>query len=1600
MKKSSNHNTCLKPSSIFFAKNVIFTCILLVICVIPNFAQGAYYLTVSQLESLSYGDQDTKTDGYFVYESRYIQDIDANQDFLFPVSYHNGSWTGSSDITGSEQHNYIISLTNIWSEFALLNQLQDLSEPLNGNNHNSQGLPVYDLSVEHINAIVPSEELGNTPPTAGKYAIEIMTAGTDQGKYLVRAEQVDSKWQRKMNGTEVVRYNLRSDFADAQAVLSAIGSPPIFSHIVDQTDTPNELTYSGTDGTRVEGNKDKRQHLFDALYAKHIKDNPDPNALENFFPTWLIEEERTYYRQFSESLDSEPKEKREELIIDFVYNMIDENNHFFAFQDLREEISFSIDFNGTVDFSTGRPKDRMVDAIYSISSPHEVEKIRITFRHPNHGNGSRNIDIEINSKTANGIKNFEYSPWFEHNSTTGSLDIVPNVVRIVVNSPDRGLVILNYYSEGDNQFTKLTGLPEDQWPAVKFKNLVDDRQMPELLKMEVIDGVYDYDAPSDGLDIKIHAKDHGGSGIRSIITHFTKEGNDDEPSIEESMHVGFTSGKYIIPRRVHDYQGGISPRLLENRWKEPGTWTLSRLYIEDRTLNKIIYYESELIEILGELPTILIKGSTDEKDPQLIRLPGDKNLDFSWVEVDRYRPSFPTLFFTIEEEKLSRSSYAEFEIRGRFEDTNQDGIIDQRDEEQTSQFSLRLQPDRFDTENNLIAILSNDWFDESILKKVPLDTDKKLKLSSISLGDQSGNHKHYSESELLTLPGIDSESDLLFSIVNFPDLDFTPPKIVKAEIDLKEAKLFLQVDERSEIEEVELELFQEKFGNRWYMFHAGDEDITISAEEEGKWLVELDLRDLLEEFPRDAFTSAFSVNSLMVRDSNGQAEPFNVNDQQSLQNLIFDQSYAGEIDDNHPTLLAVIPSTSVASESTTLSLVFHAPIDIGEGHIGLRNDSHTANLNIHFDLSEDENVVNAWREDNLLVVEVKNLDPHFERDFDSQNPEDKFFYINNYHLEGIHGEHYENHGDPFAGSESESEVPLLFSKPILQIEEPWGVDHEDEEEYENILNVLATDTSIDFGGENGIYSANGGPLRFTLDGFSGIEYSRRVQIELSSMDGNDNVYIQADYQGEETAAPDEHPDIYESLERFRDHHNLSGHASVTKDGKLVIEANRASLSGRYYISEIRFDHGYPKTYDSHDNPTYAHNSIYLIQGFGHFMIEPLPEEDAEEMPVIEKIELSPNFIDIDSEESSEFSITVLGKDITEVEAIFAQSFSPWHNYLDVQMDLNNATPVGEAKVFSTVLEPTVPGIYHLVAISLTNSKGDKISLYDDDLETPMEESPLEEDFPFDIPSLVAKGAFPSVVQMERPQNKDSADELVKKFYANETPPATQGDYEGPIDLDEFHDEQPQTLPPLLKTNSKVNLSKDVATLTAVLLSDGNNSDLELGFQVSDSIFFDNAEEILIYEKLEEESLFSVSLDLTSISARRIYFRAFARNQYFESFGSKKRFRLPEIESSKEVGLFPDAFVLEDGWKENWLGLFHEYPNGWIYHLDLAWCYAAKDETGGLWLWTDSNGWAWTNQITWPHIYINDTSSWVYLVPRVNGPAVIFDYEEGKFFHLE
>ncbi|MGB0355785.1 MAG: hypothetical protein ACPGII_06950, partial [Opitutales bacterium] len=65
----------------------------------------------------------------------------------------------------------------------------------------------------------------------------------------------------------------------------------------------------------------------------------------------------------------------------------------------------------------------------------------------------------------------------------------------------------------------------------------------------------------------------------------------------------------------------------------------------------------------------------------------------------------------------------------------------------------------------------------------------------------------------------------------------------------------------------------------------------------------------------------------------------------------------------------------------------------------------------------------------------------------------------------------------------------------------------------------------------------------------------------------------------------------------------------------------------------------------------------------------------------------------------------------------------------------------------------------------------------------------------------------------------------------------------------------------------------------------------------------------------------------------------------------------------------------------------------------GWCFASPDNNGNVWLWINDHGWVWTNGSTWPHLYRNETSSWLYLLIRQSGPAVFFDQMHGSFMHL-
>lgn len=264
---------------------------------------------------------------------------------------------------------------------------------------------------------------------------------------------------------------------------------------------------------------------------------------------------------------------------------------------------------------------------------------------------------------------------------------------------------------------------------------------------------------------------------------------------------------------------------------------------------------------------------------------------------------------------------------------------------------------------------------------------------------------------------------------------------------------------------------------------------------------------------------------------------------------------------------------------------------------------------------------------------------------------------------------------------------------------------------------------------------------------------------------------------------------------------------------------------------------------------------------------------------------------------------------------------------------------------------------------------------------------------------ISSAPFPTsnhILNYIKTQNLHPVGFIVEHVDHNHT---NQGDHNG-TNLGDYNQTQPPLfLRPILKTLGNPIISANSVVLEGRILSPGNNQDLLLGIQVSESLFFTNPSDFVSEGFPSEDSTFDVRINSTQFQSKRLYFRAYARNSLFESFGNKKRLRLPETEPKENTSLFPNATKLEDNWKENWMGVFQENPNGWIYHIGLGWCFASPDNNGNVWLWINDHGWVWTNKITWPYLYRNNTTSWLYLLIRQSGPAVLFDELSGSFIRV-
>ena len=1472
-------------------------------------------------------------------------------------------------------------------------------------------------------------------------------------------------------------------------------------------DTSGSYIYSGSNGVDESGNA--AQDLYDSLHAQFVLEGGETKSqVFNNYDLWSSDNFWNDLDGFSNQLNNLPIEDRPSAISDWINENFDEDGKLWRYQEIRENINLSFDLNGIIDFSSNDGNDKEIRVHYSVESEYLIQDLQIDFENKNKEHHTTYLLVHINSNNRQDTYSTGAPDSLESNSTTGFLDYYPSRLRLRIHVPDQGDFYLDY--ESPTQIAELIGSNVEELPHITVINLLDDQEAPTLHGIEVIDPVFDYDAPADGLDIRIIASDPGGSGLSQINANFEMQGENGQ-NFHHNINLNFPR----YEERIHQFNGKLVPRLTNERLKQ-GVWELNSLEITDRYDWQVHYDKEQLLELLEGLPYFEILGIEDDQAPSITELPDNRILDFSWAEIDPHYPDFQYPVFVIDEQKLSGNSHLLFQIEGNLEDTNGDGLINQLDNEQTTSFTISLKPVGITADNKIIARLVQDWFDEQAMKKIPLDADGKLKLENIYLRDVNGNNQDYHTQELMALPGINSEEDLLFSIVNLPQLDFESPQILDARIDPEQAVLIMEVREQSEIASVEIDLGNNHFGGSWQSYRPGDDELTITYLEGDEWLVEVNLAGILREFQGEAFLHEFQLNMLQVRDSNDRSESYDTHSNPNLKNLTFDESFAGDDNqyggyENQPTLLAAISSNEFANENTTLVLVIHAPMDLSEGHIGLNNDEHSAHLNVHFDLVDGENVINAWREDDFLVVEVENMNAWFEDRFNPEEESHSAFFINNFHFEGIDGNHYEFHQGQH-GPENEGEGnSFLFSKQILRVAQPWE-DNFSGNDYNNIPPILASDTSIDFGGKNGIYDVQDGPLQITLNGFNGITLSSRVDMRFLSLDGEDDFSFSTEYSGHNPMEDHFNDYIGQFIERFRDNGAIGGSAHVTDEGSLVVEIDRSSLVGRFYLSELRFENGLYESFDGHTSSVF--NSIHQIQGFGHFMIAPETSSEPSISPTIEFIDLSPDSIDIDEQEETELKIGVIGEGIKTVEAVYAQSFDPWHNFIHIELDASTAPENGNLSEFSAIINPDYPGIYHLVAVSATSAQGKKTSFYSDQFYSPMEESPIAHELPFEISPLFAKGSFPSVLQEFRPQGYDSAEKYLNDFYEGVPIPETSGSYDGPIDLDDYDKESGRfdftvvdeidlsnplelaelasehqdiwfqqanlddgryvwaisvenhqqevfegdtdtvaegiqmhnlmvdkngsvyignfpdywyegfgilieenasnwkeerfdanqeglermynkfpelrgpnaPLQPIIRTESRPIIEGNLVFALGEIITNGNNHDLELGMQFSDHYGFEEFSEILSHEN-HMGDLFEVAFDFSRFDSRYLYFRAFARNQMFESLGAIKRVKIEGLFNPMIAG----AEKGEGGWEfSDWFGEYLPTADGWIYHMDLGWCYPVIDDEENIWLWMQDHGWVWTTPRVWPYMYRNDSSSWIYLLRRRSGPALIYD----------
>jgi hypothetical protein len=131
--------------------------------------------------------------------------------------------------------------------------------------------------------------------------------------------------------------------------------------------------------------------------------------------------------------------------------------------------------------------------------------------------------------------------------------------------------------------------------------------------------------------------------------------------------------------------------------------------------------------------------------------------------------------------------------------------------------------------------------------------------------------------------------------------------------------------------------------------------------------------------------------------------------------------------------------------------------------------------------------------------------------------------------------------------------------------------------------------------------------------------------------------------------------------------------------------------------------------------------------------------------------------------------------------------------------------------------------------------------------------------------------------------------------------------------------------------------------------------------------------------------------------QKYYVRAFATNAEGTAYGSSLRIQTQAYELAPEWSNAVKSAYVQGWWSSPWLGTFHaQDDSGWVHHAAMGWAYTLPASGGGIWLWTETTGWAWTEQGVYPFLFANDWQSWVYFYGQSKGQIIFFRYSDSEW----